>query len=293
LSEYFETGLAKLKTHGYEDERLLNCSRDEAMKHCTDLYRRASTRLANLELDIAKLSLEVTIGPHGSDKPLGTAFKNFHEDLSAGLKKKRTPKLSRDRKALEMTEFYLGQSWPSKKILQDGQDPNTLQCRLFGICPCCLLKPFFEKYQEEINQKPQYRGLGEFKHFIWPRMNRRYLSPYHGVLQFPTYLVDHRLFLPYTIANVELWTKKSELLNCWSRIGEPIGSLFTYSAPQREEPAVARLLLTHSVESEVTRELVSAPSVAEECGGVDSQALGSYLILEFQHWWMNDEPSMS
>lgn len=286
LSEYFETGLAKLKTHSYTDDKLIMCSREEAMKHCNELYQRASEKLTKLQTKIDESPLEATIGPHGFRNCLRPSFDKFHQDLSMGLKKKVTKELSNSRKQLEMTQLHLGQNWPV--IQASGLAKEGLHYRIFGICPCCLLKPFIEKYEEEISQKPEYRGRGEFKHVIRLHEKVRYFSPYHGKLQFPTYLVTHQLFLPYAIENEETWIEKSELLNRWSRIGEPVGSLYTYSAPSLGEARIAKLLLTHPLEGGVNRELMCVPSVADECGIVESGAPASYLILEFQHWWMDE-----
>jgi hypothetical protein len=290
LSEYFETGLAKLKTHSYADDKLIKCSRDEAMQHCNELYQKASERLTKLQRKIDESQLEATIRPHGSSNPLRTSFDRFHEKLSAGLKKKVSSELSNSRKELEMTQLHLGQDWPV--IIQaEDLDKKRLHPRIFGICPCCLLKPFIEKYKEEIGQKPEYRGRGEFTRVIRLHKKARYWSPYHGAQQFPTYLVTHQLFLPYAIENEEEWSEKSELLNCWSRIGEPVGSLYTYSAPSLGEGGIAKLLLTHPIEGRANRELLCVPSVVERFRIVESGAPASYLILEFQHWWMDEAPN--
>jgi hypothetical protein len=164
--------------------------------------------------------------------------------------------------------------------------PYEKHSRLFGICPCCLLTDFIRQYQQDIASGYQSEN-GMFKHVCCLRPEVRYSSSYHRVEQVPVYLVEQLLYLPYVISDETEW-KKSELVNCWTLTGQAIASLYTVSRLSPADTPIPKLLLVNP-ENEADKSLMPVPSRAKEFASqIDSSVAASYLVVEIQHWWMDD-----
>lgn len=292
LSEYFETGLAKLKTHNISELTVLSGSRQDAMPETARLYETIYGELLSLEVKLSQAKLQSKLRTHGKRRKLRTMFAEFHRQLLNTIDKFGTdPELERMRSDLAIKRFSLGKGREVQFVRRDSGEvsykPYEKHSRLFGVCPCCLLADFIQQYQQDIASGYQPDN-GVFRHVCHLRHDIRYSSSYHRQDQLPVYMVEQLLYLPYVISDETEW-KKSELLNCWTLTGQPIASLYTLSwTTSPEQTPIAKLLLVNP-ENEADRSLMSVTSRAAELAKhINPSMASSYLVVELQHWWMDD-----
>ena len=293
LSEYFETGPVKLATHSFKQTDLLSHSIDDAMQYTERLHATVSKALLVLHKDLKARKLRSKSRVHNSKRLTRTDLAAFHRLLSSAIRSQdsgKKKKLEITRRSLEIEKFSLGADRDVFCRTANQKDPPYKKhSRLFGICPDCLLRDVIREYEKDIASK--YRPTdGAFHHEWQLRDDIRYSSPYHGTDQFPVYLVEHLLFLPYVISDRTEWKNNSEFVNCWAMTGASIGSLYTFSCVETERTPTAELLLIHP-DNTADRTFLAIASRAKEFDQyVKCYGPSSYLVIELQHWWMNDNP---
>jgi hypothetical protein len=295
LSEYFDTGPVKLRTHRYrEANKLIACPAEEAMEYTDRLHKTISGQLEELSRGVSQMGLESKICLHDSGNDLLSQFDSFHADLINSRIDMR--ELSRRRKEFAIKRFFLGAdryieiASRNGKIGTDGGAAESIKpfeahSRLFGICPCCLLVDFIHRYEIDISSEP-CTASGSFKHIRHLDEKVHYSSIYHREAdQFQTRLVEHLMFLPYAIDNETEW-QSGELAKLWAFTGETIASLYTYS-DQNNTPDAKLLLVDpkHKLDSR----LVASPTKSRAFRDLlKGESPVSYLVIELQHWWLDD-----
>jgi hypothetical protein len=289
LSEYFETGLVKLKTHSHPESRIIACTLGEAQRCTQKLKDEISTCLARLENQLqASSNLTARLRmPNHSSNDFKEEFDKFHQILmeKSSLSTYDTG-LSERRAAFRIREFSFGNQHINFNISDKKDEPFKKHGRLFGFCPCCLLSDFTDRYEAD----PYGRAsVGTFKHMRRLKEDYLYGSAYHNGDQYPTRLVEQLFFLPYVFQDETEWVNSSELVNVWEATGAWVASLYTYSFDQNT-PKAQRLLVDHL--GRFNRTLIASPSKAHEFQELlNEPSSASYLVIQFQHLWMNDNQS--
>jgi hypothetical protein len=228
---------------------------------------------------------------HNSEADLISTFNNFHLDLTREVGGQQPQvSLARSRRQFVIKRFSVGQNRDvdiaPRNPSSDEYESFEKHSRLFGICPCCLLADFVRRYEEDISLAT-YANNGLFKHIRRLQRGVRYSSAYHKVNQLPVRLVEHLLFLPYVITDETEW-RTSELVRYWECTGESIASLYALSCSPPGNAPTAKLLLVdpdHRLDSK----LVAAPTKTAEFNNlISGTPPASYLIIELQHWWLDE-----